>query len=171
MDDAADIRRVLQDHKEHSIFEPNSPDSSDDLNLSLEHVRSIASLLLDSHDLIQALPSDVLQIALHPISSDSITPEESALGSFTRRKLQRLSTWPQWQEGEFRQLDRMHALGMYGAPVNPTPNAMILRQHRQYRIKRNGIRRTRNCCDGSPQAAPLLHKVASTYSSCVEQPI
>jgi hypothetical protein len=168
---AAALRRALLDHKEHSIFEPNSPDSSDDLELSLEHVRSIASLLHDSRDLIQALPSDALHFALNAISSDSITPEESALGSFTRRKLKRLSTWPQWQAGEFQQLDRMHALGMYGEPVDPPPNAIVLRQHWQYKIKRNGVRRSRNCCDGSPTAAPLLHKVASTYSSCVEQPV
>jgi hypothetical protein len=60
---------------------------------------------------------------------------------------------------------------MYGEPVDPPPNAIVLRQHWQYKIKRNGVRRSRNCCDGSPTAAPLLHKVASTYSSCVEQPV
>ena len=38
-------------------------------------------------------------------------------------------------------------------------------------MKPNGTRRSRNCCDGSPRAAPALHKLASTYSSCVEQPV
>jgi hypothetical protein len=43
--------------------------------------------------------------------------------------------------------------------------------HWEYRIKRDGTRRSRQCCDGSPRAAPALHRLVSTYSSCVEQPI
>jgi hypothetical protein len=59
---------------------------------------------------------------------------------------------------------------MFGAPVRPPRNASLLRMHWQYHIKRSE-RRSRSCCDGSPQAAPMLHQVASTYSSCVEQPV
>ena len=40
-----------------------------------------------------------------------------------------------------------------------------------YRIKTSGKRRSRNCCDGSPRAAPKLHAMAETYALCVEQPI
>ncbi|KAG7338168.1 reverse transcriptase RNA-dependent DNA polymerase [Nitzschia inconspicua] len=58
-----------------------------------------------------------------------------------------------------------------GTPGAPPPGAIILRLHWQYQIKRSGERRSRSCCDGSLRAAPLLHQVASTYSSCVEQPI
>ena len=46
-----------------------------------------------------------------------------------------------------------------------------MRPHWQYHIKRDGTRRSRNCCDGSPRSAPQLHGVTSTYSLCVEQPI
>eukprot|EP00980_Cylindrotheca_fusiformis_P004426 scaffold946_cov73-Cylindrotheca_fusiformis.AAC.1 len=60
---------------------------------------------------------------------------------------------------------------MYGAPVSPPKDAIVLRQHWQYQIKRDGTRRARNCCDGSPRAAPALHRFAKSYSSCVEQPI
>jgi hypothetical protein len=60
---------------------------------------------------------------------------------------------------------------MFGDPVMPPPGAVVLRLHWQYQLKRSGERRSRFCCDGSPRAAPVLHKVASTYSSCVEQPI
>jgi hypothetical protein len=105
------------------------------------------------------------------ITSSAITPEEQALGFFTRRKLKRLSTWSEWQEGEFRQLERKNDLDMFGAPVPPPRNAILLRMHWQYHIKRSGERRSRSCCDGSPQAAPMLHQVASIYSSCVEQPL
>jgi Reverse transcriptase (RNA-dependent DNA polymerase) len=58
---------------------------------------------------------------------------------------------------------------MYGSPVLPRPNAIILRQHWNYAIKSDGTRKARNCCDGSPWAALQL-KLANTYSSCIEQP-
>ena len=61
--------------------------------------------------------------------------------------------------------------GLYGAPVSKPPGAIVLRPHWQYSIKRDGTWRLRNCCDRSPRAAPILHGLISTYSSCVEQPI
>jgi hypothetical protein len=60
---------------------------------------------------------------------------------------------------------------MYGDPIPRPANAIVLRQHWQYHIKHDGTRRACNCCDGSPRAAPSLHKYAQTYSSCVEQPV
>jgi len=59
---------------------------------------------------------------------------------------------------------------MYGEPVRKPPGAIVLRPHWQCSIKRDGTRRSRNCFDDSPRSAPLLHGIASTYSSCVEQP-
>ena len=50
-------------------------------------------------------------------------------------------------------------------------NSILLRPHWTYAIKSDGTRRSRYCCDGSPSAAPVLHGIASTYSSCVEQPV
>ena len=38
-------------------------------------------------------------------------------------------------------------------------------------MKLDGQRRAQECCDGSKQAAPILHALAKTYSSCVEHPI
>ena len=38
-------------------------------------------------------------------------------------------------------------------------------------MKQDGKRRARQCCDSSKRAAPLLHALAKTYSSCVEDPI
>ena len=60
---------------------------------------------------------------------------------------------------------------MYGTPVNRPKGAIVLRPHWQYHVKRCGTRRARQCCDGSKRAAPMLHALASTYSSCVEHPI
>jgi hypothetical protein len=89
----------------------------------------------------------------------------------TRKKLRNLSTWNDWKAGEIKQLDQMHSLRMYGEPCKRPPDAIVLRLHWQYTVKQNGEHRSRNCCDGSKRAAPRLHAVASTYSSCVEQPI
>jgi hypothetical protein len=168
---AKELRRTLRDHREPNIFAPNDPSQQDELSISLEDIRSIASLqsglLLDHRE----IDLELLSATLHALSSDSITAQEAALGSFTRRKLKKLSTWPQWQQGEFKQLDQFAALNMYGEPCKALPNAIILRQHWQYHVKRSGERRARNCCDGSPRSAPMLHQIASTYSSCVEQPI
>ena len=58
---------------------------------------------------------------------------------------------------------------MYGPPVSAPKDAIVLRQHWNYAIKGDGTRKARNCCDGSPRAAPQL-KLANTYSSCIEQP-
>uniref|UniRef100_A0A7S4EK56 Uncharacterized protein n=1 Tax=Pseudo-nitzschia australis TaxID=44445 RepID=A0A7S4EK56_9STRA len=57
---------------------------------------------------------------------------------------------------------------------NPTPlphKAILLQPHWNYVIQKSGKHQSRNCCDRSKHAAPLLHDIASTYSSCVEQPI
>jgi hypothetical protein len=47
---------------------------------------------------------------INVLSSDCISDQEAALGAFTRRKLKKLSTWPEWQKGEFKQLDQFAAL-------------------------------------------------------------
>ena len=63
---------------------------------------------------------------------------------------------------------------MFGKPIlcpSAEENAVILQSHWQYHIKREGLHQARQCCDGSKRAAPLLHALAKTYSSCVEHPI
>ena len=50
-------------------------------------------------------------------------------------------------------------------------NAVILQSHWQYHVKRDKQRRARQCCNGLKCAAPILHALAKTYSSCVEHPI
>ena len=97
------------------------------------------------------------------------TAAEQALESFTRRKLKGLPNWIDWQVFEFKQLDSMAKQEMYGTPQLPPKDAIILRQHWNYSLKSDGTRKARNCCDGSPRAAPQL-KLANTYSSCIEQP-
>ena len=151
------------------------------IHLSVDQLRVIDLILSES-----AAPSSASTDAAHVVDDDPLldcpplllrslnttshgTSEEQALGSFTRRKLKRLPNWPQWQSSEFKQLDSMEKQEMYGPPCLPPADAIVLRQHWNYSLKSDGTRKARNCCDGSPRAAPQL-KLANTYSSCVEQP-
>lgn len=163
-------KRIAQ--KEHDIFDPDSIDDTTphsptfttaDLRTIAAHLHPNQSFSTDDID------SEEIDIVINAITSSSITPEEQALGSLTRRKLMKLSTWPEWRKGEHQQLDQFHALKMYGEPTTRPPNAIVLRPHWRYSMKRDGERRARNCCDGSKRSAPLLHGIASTYSSCVEK--
>jgi hypothetical protein len=118
----------------------------------------------------EPLPHDQFLLMMRSLNTTAFgTEEEQALGSFTRRKLKRLSNWNDWLLAEARQLDSMAKQGMYGTAIHPPAGAIILRQHWNYSIKSDGTRKARNCCDGSPRAAPAL-KLANTYSSCIEQP-
>jgi len=119
------------------------------------------------------LPHDLVTATINAIQSKSTTPAEQALGHFTRRKLKGLDTWNDWEAGERKQLTQFHDLQMFGAPVMMPKDrkTIILRPHWQYHIKRDGTRRARLCCNGSKQAAPLLHALSLTYSSCVEHPV
>ena len=167
---AKQLRKALV---EHDIFQPNPPDDEEHVPvLTMEDVRSIAAIRHPDVDFDDpSLTSEEIFLHVNALTSRALTPEEQALGHFTRRKLKRLSTWPEWKAGEFQQLDQFHDLGMYGTPVPRPADGIILRPHWQYKVKDDGTRRSRNCCDGSPRAAPVLHSIASTYSSCVEQPI
>ena len=63
---------------------------------------------------------------------------------------------------------------MFEDPIDPIglpESAVILRPHWQYSVKQSGVRRSRICFNGSKNAAPQLHAVASTWSSCVELPV
>ena len=142
--------------------------------MSIADIRAIAAIQHHRDGLYfdeDALPLEFAQHTINAIKSSATTIDEQNIGHFTRRKLKQLSTWPEWEFGERKQLNQFHALGMYGEPVLRPKDAIVLRQHWQYHIKRDGTRRSRNCCDGSPRAAPLLHKFGKTYSSCVEQPV
>ena len=94
----------------------------------------------------------------------------------TRNRLKDLDTWNQWQQAEFKQLDQFSQLEMFGDPqprpvsTKKKPN-FLLNPLWSYRVKPSGERRSRNCCDGSPRAAPMLRTLTETYSSCIEVPI
>ncbi|KAI2509735.1 hypothetical protein MHU86_4717 [Fragilaria crotonensis] len=82
-----------------------------------------------------AAPEPRIAIMMHePLPHDQLPPahdaqpestafgtEEQALGSFTRRKLQRLSNWKDWHFAEAKQLDSMAKQEMYGPPSTHLP--------------------------------------------------
>jgi hypothetical protein len=68
------------------------------------------------------------------------------------------------------QLDEMHKQGMYGEPVRAPSDAIVLCQHWVYILKADGSRKARKCCNGSYQAASVLHGSSKKYGSCIKQP-
>ncbi len=147
------------------------------IHLSVDQLRTISAILSSSSLSHKSdIPDDDdtdddhVQLWLRSLNTTTHgTTEEQSLGSFTRRKLRNLPNWNEWETAEFKQLDSMAKQEMYGAPVPAPKDAIVLRQHWNYSIKSDGTRKARNCCDGSPRAAPQL-KLANTYSSCIEQP-
>jgi len=157
---------------EHNIMEPSAiPDADHQHQLSLADICCISAIRYPHLDFSESsLSTEEMEMVIQAIQCQAITPAEQAIGRFTRLKLRSLSTWEQWRAGRHKQLDHFHDLKMYGEPVRKLPGAIVLRPHWQCSIKQDGTRRSRNCCDGSPRSAPLLHGIASTCSSCVEQP-
>jgi hypothetical protein len=89
-------------------------------------------------------------------------------------KLKKLATWNEWEAGEHKKLDQFYCQKMFGEAIDPMSlpkQAVILCPHWNYIVKRSGVCRSRCCCNGSKMAAPQLHGLANTWSSCVEQPI
>ena len=84
-----------------------------------------------------------------------------------------MDTWSDWEASERKQLNQFDDLQIFGDDIERPleENAVILRSHWQYHVKRDGQRRARQCYDGSKRAAPLLYAFAKTYSSCIKHPI
>jgi hypothetical protein len=170
-----DCVKALKELDLYDKFYPDPLDPDDDdtaLTLSFDELLAIHALCTDTplSDLVLPTIED-MDFAIQAISSHELTPAEHALGSFTCCKLQKLDTWPLWQAGEHKQIDQFWTLGMYGPPCRSPPGAIVLCPHWNYKVKSNGSRRSRKCCDGSLRAVPHLHAILETYSSCIKMPI
>mgnify|MGYP003312282947 FL=1 len=101
--------------------------------LSLADIRAIASIRNPDLELSEeSIPTELIQMCINTLTSDATTPEEQALGYFTRRKLKRLANWNDWEAGEHKQIDQFMAQKMFGPPTNPASlpkDAVILRPH------------------------------------------
>lgn len=155
-----DLRRIC-------ALQSITPDASShlspaDLRRAIDHFES----LLTNHD---------MAAIIHRLQTDCMIPEERLLQSFTRRNLQKLPNWSEWDAAFDAQLDAHFAAGALGLPVPRPPStsdgpANVLRIQWSNVVKPNGKRKCRACIDGSKRAAPWLHQFAQTYASCIEQP-
>eukprot|EP00536_Pseudo-nitzschia_multiseries_P008477 jgi/Psemu1/20504/gm1.20504_g len=123
------------------------------------HKAGNSALSLDEN----SLSTETIELLIKAINSNATPPEEQALGHFTRRNVKPLSTWKDWEAGERKQLDQFEDLEMFGAPIlyPKDRDAIILRPHWQYSVKRNGKK----------YAAPILHAIVMSFSSSVVHPI
>ena len=145
---------------------------SHSLELDIATIQAITAVSFG--DAAAAASDEEIQLCIQTLGSDSATPEEQALGRFTRQKLKSLSNWNVWKKGEHKQLNQLHKQSVFGNPIDPAtfdPDSIILSPTWQCAVKQDRTRRSRLCCDGSKRAAPVLHVIASTWSSCVEMPI
>ena len=59
------------------------------------------------------ITTELVERLINAIQSKDTTPEEQALGFFTRKKLKLLSTWELWHKGETKQLNQFKDLLKY----------------------------------------------------------
>lgn len=155
----------------HDIFVPNPLDDNSEASINIDSLKSIAKLRYNNlHDTLEPTYKEII-LTINALRSTEVTPEEQALGRHARRKLKTLENWPDWLAGERKQLDQFYDLQMCGEPCALPPNGILLRSHWKYQVRQNGDHRSRQCCDGSKRAAPMLHAIAKTHSLCVKQPI
>ncbi len=128
----------------------------------------------DPDDLAEIL-SPVTLLEMRKLQNEHMTEEERRLPSFTRKNLQTLSNWPEWQQADYKQLDSHYAAGAIGKAV-PRPVSVPGRRSQVFRlvwarlVKATGVRKSRACLDGSKRAAPWLRQLVQTYASCIELP-
>ena len=122
----------------------------------------------------EVISTEMIQLCINTLTLDAVTLEEQALSYFTQKKLKKLLTWEEWKNREERQINQFVQQSMFGKvrfSDGLPKNALILRPHWQYVVKKSGVRRSQVCCNGSKKAVLQLHAVASTWSSCVELPV
>ena len=157
---ASQMRKSFIEHSQ-VLFNPEADMDQDHVpQLTINYIWSIAKHLHPDTDCTEDTVSDEeVVICINAVQSRAMTEEEEALGVLTRRKLKSLSTWPEWQAGEFKQLDRFHALRMYGEPIaRPTdPAAIVLRPLWQYKGK--------NTCAFPSKSSPATFLISTSYET------
>ena len=95
-------------------YAPSEMERIDDrdhvLSLSVADIRAIASIRhyddIDVDLSEESISSEMIKLCINTLNSDHITPEEQALGYYTRKKLKRLSNWNEWKAGEIKQIEQ-----------------------------------------------------------------
>ena len=102
------------------------------MTFTVENIRSIASLRFNVDISTEDVPIEMIKIAINTLQSDSITPEEAAIGHFTRQKIKKLLTWNDWKKGEHKQLNQFYNQRVFGDAIDPVTlprNSVILQPH------------------------------------------
>ena len=86
----------------------------------------------------------------------------------TRGKLIKQDDWTEWQQSEFAQLDQYDAQGMFGTPVQASPDKAIFNLVWSYVVKDLDKRKKARCtCDGSTRGGQV-RVLDHTYANCVD---
>ena len=127
--DTWQMAKALIEHSK-GLFNPDADLDQDHMpELTIDCICAIAWLRYIDDGFSDDIVSDEeIVLCVNAIQSREMTEEEEALGAFTQRKLKTLTTWPEWQAGEFKQLDRFEALHMFGKPIPrpKDPHAIVL---------------------------------------------
>ena len=90
-------------HRLHSKYAPHESDYVEHvMTLIVANIRSIASLRYNLDIATKDIPIEMIQIAIHTLQSDSITPKEGVIGHFTRQNLKKVSMWNDQKKGEHK---------------------------------------------------------------------
>ena len=95
----------LDTHTLRAISKLRHPDIWDNIQLDL--------LTLTNAN----ISTEVTERLINAIQSKETTPEEQALGFYTRKKLKTLITWDPWYQGKTKQLNQFEDLQMFEKPV------------------------------------------------------
>ena len=146
---------------------------------ALQSVSGEGMTLTQYRSALDAFASDLsepeMSMIIHCLQTADMTPDERNLRHMTRRNLQRLPNWPEWDAAFDAQLDAHVTAGTFGDPI-PRPALVdgeplnILHIQWSNLVKPDGTRKAWACINGLKHAAPWLHQFAQTYASCVEQP-
>ena len=101
------------------------------MSLSVEDIKAIASLRNEDVDMFEeAISSEMIKVCINTLNSEHMTKEEQALGYFTRKRFEMLSTWQEWKNGETKQIEQFMMQKMFGNPIDPVglPDSAVISQ-------------------------------------------
>jgi hypothetical protein len=94
--DSAKLKRLkAAEHADYDIFDAAHAHDDHVPSISPEDILHIAAIRFQ--DRLNSVSPHLAQVAIHALSSMTITPAEEALGVFTRRKLRGLDNWTHWE--------------------------------------------------------------------------
>ena len=107
-------RKQLYKHLDslHILIQMNLAPTADNMDSSVPTIdiyslRAITKLQhLDISFEEEDFSTEEIEIFINVIQSKATTPEEQALGHFTRRKLKTLDTWKKWEFSECKELNQ-----------------------------------------------------------------